>query len=150
MADSPHLDPQLTSSNLAKHAGGGTGHRPAADDLVPTYLPPTPSPPSPPPDHQADYLLSLAAPSHSWSPEESGFHTSGSGGLAATPPSGTDTAAKAAAALPSKGGPVHRVKNGNGRGGGSSGSTTTPSSSADERPISLDDVVDVPTRLRLP
>ncbi|BGP32632.1 hypothetical protein JCM10296v2_004413 [Rhodotorula toruloides] len=59
---------ELTSSNLAKHAR----QRPPSIYIAPPapYLPPSPSPPD------DDYLLSLSAPSHSWAPRESGFHSS--------------------------------------------------------------------------
>ncbi|GAA5930914.1 hypothetical protein JCM3775_000750 [Rhodotorula graminis] len=141
----------LTSSNLAKHSGvRATAARTASpvDEPVAVYLPPAPSPPHQ--DH-GDYLLSLAAPSHSWSPEESGFHTSGSGSLAApgvaparhrrkqgAPPS------LSVSTTTTGGGPMQRVKRSDGH-----ASSTPPSSSADERPISLDDVVIVPQRSRL-
>ncbi|GAA5906812.1 hypothetical protein JCM8208_000046 [Rhodotorula glutinis] len=138
----------LTSSNLAKHSGVRTATaRPASpiDEPVAVYLPPTPSPPH---HDQGDYLLSLSAPSHSWSPEESGFHTSGSGSLAvpAVAPSHRKQGAPPSLSLSTStgGGPVQRVK----QTGGHS-SSTPPSSSADERPISLDDVVDVPQRSQL-
>ncbi|GAA5851131.1 hypothetical protein JCM9279_000333 [Rhodotorula babjevae] len=140
----------LTSSNLAKHSGGRTAAaRPMSpiDEPVAVYLPPTPSPPH---HDQGDYLLSLSAPSHSWSPEESGFHTSGSGSLAVpavAPAHHRKQGASPSLSLSTStmgGGPVQRVK----RSGGPA-SSTPPSSSADERPISLDDDVDVPQRPRL-
>ncbi|BGP40623.1 mRNA splicing protein [Rhodotorula kratochvilovae] len=119
----------LTSSNLAKHSGDGAPRSPI-EQPIPTFLPPTPSPP------HDDYLLSLSAPSHAWAPQENGFHTSlvgvdgGGHGRRPHPPKVQRPIA-----------PLRRVL--------SSSVTTAVSSMADEGPISLDDVVDVPHRARM-
>ncbi|GAA6054583.1 hypothetical protein JCM3770_000062 [Rhodotorula araucariae] len=114
----------LTSSNLAKHSGDGAPRSPP-DLPVPTYLPPTPSPP------HDDYLLSLSAPSHAWAPQENGFHTS----LSPEQP----TPAVKVSVRPVA--PLRRAI--------ASSVTTGVSSAADELPISLDDVVDVPHHPRM-
>ncbi|BGP08637.1 hypothetical protein JCM10049v2_004484 [Rhodotorula toruloides] len=112
---------ELTSSNLAKHARAR--QPPPSIYIAPPapYLPPTPSPPG------DDYLLSLSAPSHSWAPRESGFHSS-----AASSGRGFVTSY-----LPGDHrrlvGPLFVAP----------GSGITGLSTGDEKPISLDEAVEV-------
>ncbi|GAA5987671.1 hypothetical protein JCM10908_007163 [Rhodotorula pacifica] len=109
----------LTRTNLSMHARqpdlGYPGRlRPRH---VPRDLSITPSPP------HDDYLISLAAPSHAWAPVESGFHSSGRSNAATEP------------TLYKRRIPLARV--GESRTNGSL-------STGDERPISLDELVEVP------
>ncbi|GAA5883035.1 hypothetical protein JCM3774_004223 [Rhodotorula dairenensis] len=116
---------ELTRSNLS-----ALGRN--ADQVFPSRMRPVHVPrdysimPSPPHD---DYLISLAAPSHAWAPVESGFHSSG-----------RSVAPAADATVLKRRGCVTRVH----------ASTTNGSlSTGDERPISLDEMVELP-RARLP
>ncbi|GAA6045522.1 hypothetical protein NBRC10513_007884 [Rhodotorula toruloides] len=110
---------ELTSSNLAKHA-----RQPPPSIYIAPPAPYLPASPSPPDD---DYLLSLSAPSHSWAPRESGFHSS-----AASSGRGFVTSF-----LPGDHrrlvGPLFVAP----------GSGITGLSTGDEKPISLDEAVEV-------
>ncbi|GAA5873431.1 hypothetical protein JCM1840_007382 [Sporobolomyces johnsonii] len=137
------MEHQLTRSNLAKHT-----------------QPSAPSPPStrhnsfdrgrsgasgsnPSPDD--DYLLSLSAPSHTWSPHERGIHSRrqspatlppavGHGGFSAR----AGTVRRKKAAPP---GPESLAASATGGGRGRSRTGGLSASTSDELPISLDEVV---------
>lgn len=111
---------QLTRSSLSAHGRLHNSHAPRRmrPHHVPRDLSITPSPP------HDDYLISLAAPSHAWAPVESGFHSSGRSLDPADP-----------STLLARRTPLAHVY----------GSTTNGSmSTGDERPISLDEMVDLP------
>ncbi|GAA5893445.1 hypothetical protein JCM6882_008036 [Rhodosporidiobolus microsporus] len=134
----------LTSSNLALLSASQAYPNflhdhptlPPAPHLIPipeTLLPPSSSPPN------DDYLLSLSAPSHSWAPREPGLN-SRAGTLALSMKAGSlqlDLGAASSAGVEKRA----VAAPGRGRGGTSSIGGMTMTSTGDERPISLDEMV---------